>query len=255
MLEAEIKGKIPEIQAMEDILTSTVFGLLKYIVDKGVLLKILENAKTLSNKSFQDSINVNLIDYTTEILFWQRIPGYGEPDLIIRFKNNKKPELILCIEVKYYSSKSGEGDDDQLRRYFEGLDFTSSIKNSIFLGVIYLTKYPSKDELESSLFYMKKHNIADSENKLFQLRWYEVTKAIEEYDIKSLDERDRKILFDLLKYLHHKNLVEFTHFTFLSQDFYDNPPLFYHYEKKGFNGFSFLQEDFNLKFNNKMFYG
>ena len=119
MLQAEIKGKLPEIQNAEDVLTSNVFGLLKYISQKDLLINMLACARTIKGKGFLESIGVDLDDYSQEYLFWEKLSKFGEPDLTIKFQTDRQPNLILGIEVKYYSPKHGEGDDDQLKKYWQ----------------------------------------------------------------------------------------------------------------------------------------
>ena len=248
MIQAELHGKLSEIKNSEDVLTSNIFGLLKYLPND-ILLNILDHAKTLSGKK----IEFDLKSYIPEFIFWENIKGYGEPDLIIKFRNKVGHELILCIEIKYYSSKSGDGDNDQLKRYFEALSISSKEKSS-FLGVVYLTKYPSRKELEDSLYYIKQKELDDSEEKLFQLRWFEITKSLENYN-GVLNRHEDLIVKDLIEYLKYKNFVEFTDFTFQSKDFNFSPDRFYFIDYKEFKGFSFLKQDFNIGVNETIIYG
>lgn len=247
MIQAELHGKLFEIENSEDVLTSNIFGLLKYLPND-VFLNILDHAKTLSG----EKIEFDLKSYIPEFIFWENIKGYGEPDLIIKFRNKVGHELILCIEIKYYSSKSGEGDNDQLKRYFEALSISSKEK-SRFLGVVYLTKYPSRKELEDSLYHIEQKELDDAEEKLFQLRWFEITESLENYN-GVLNRRENLILNDLIKYLKYKNFVEFTGFSFQSKDFNISPDQFYVLDHQEFEGFSFLQ-DLNIGVNEKITYG
>jgi hypothetical protein len=248
MIQAELHGKLFEIENSEDVLTSNVFGLLKYLPND-VFLNILDHAETLSGKK----IEFDLKSYIPEFIFWENIKDYGEPDLIIKFRNKEGHELILCIEVKYYSSKSGDGENDQLKRYFEALSITSKEK-SCFLGVVYLTKYPSRKELEDSLYHIKQKELDDAEEKLFQLRWFEITKSLENYN-GVLNRHENLILKDLIKYLKYKNFVEFTGFSFQSKDFNFSTDHFYVLDHQEFKGFSFLKQDFNIEVNEKITYG
>lgn len=248
MIQAELHGKLFEIENSEDVLTSNIFGLLKYLPND-VFLNILDHAKTLSGKK----IEFDLKSYIPEFIFWENIKGYGEPDLIIKFRNKVGHELILCIEVKYYSSKSGDGENDQLKRYFEALSISSKEK-SCFLGVVYLTKYPSRKELEDSLYHIKQKELDDAEEKLFQLRWFEITKSLENYN-GVLNRHENLILKDLIKYLKYKNFVEFTGFSFQSKDFNFSTDHFYVLDHQEFKGFSFLKQDFNIEVNEKITYG
>jgi len=249
-----MKGKIPQVQGMEDVLTSNVFGLLKYITSNEVLLEILRHAKTLTAKSFLDCVGFDLKTWTPEFLFWEQVGHYGEPDLIIKFTKGIEPALILGVEVKYYSSKGGEGDDDQLRRYFDGMLEYASISKSTFLGLIYLTKYPSRREISESLSYITEKGATYAEDKVFQLKWFEITAGIECQDLrKSLAARDRMILDDLSAYLRHKNLISFSEFSFRSKPFDMSPDRFY--ESSKFKDFTFLRTDFEVPLFNKVFYG
>ncbi len=252
MIQAELKGKLPEVENSEDVLTSNIFGLLKY-VSKDVFLEILSHAKTLSEKKFLDCVEHKLVNYNFEFTFWENIDGFGEPDLIVKFKDETGHELVLCIEVKYYSSKSGEEDNDQLRRYFEGLTLPKS--KSDFLGVIYLTKYPSRKELEDSLKCIEQQGLIGAEDKLFQLRWFEITKAIEDYNKESLSKHERLILDDLLLYLKKKNFVEFTEFSFQTKEFNDFSDTFYESHFQKFDGFTFQNSDFDYNLNKNIIYG
>ena len=248
MIQAELHGKLLEIENSEDILTSNVFGLLKYL-PHDVFLNILNRAETLSGRKF----DFDLKGYIPEFIFWENIEGYGEPDLIIKFHNKDGYELILCIEIKYYSSKSGEGDNDQLRRYFEALTVSTKEK-SHFLGVVYLTKYPSRKELEDSLKHIKERKLDDTDEKLFQLRWFEITKSLQEYHGK-LNGSEKLILEDLIRYLKHKNFVEFTKFSFQAEEFDLPRDQFYILDYLEFKGFSFSKENFDTKINEKIIYG
>jgi len=58
--------KVPEVQNMEDVLTSSVFGLLKYITKQSIFIHILSYAKTLMGKSLLDCIDFDLHPYTPE---------------------------------------------------------------------------------------------------------------------------------------------------------------------------------------------
>lgn len=133
MIDAELKGKLPEVENKEDVLTSTIFGMLKHLTENQILSNILQNAISPSGHKLFECMDENIHDCQTEFMFWPNMPGFGEPDLIIVFKKEDGRKYQLCIEVKYHSSKSGVGEDDQLRRYFEALDPSSTVPKSISL--------------------------------------------------------------------------------------------------------------------------
>ena len=119
---------------------------------------------------------------------------------------------------------------------------------------MYLTKYPSRKELEDSLYHIKQKELDDAEEKLFQLRWFEITESLENYN-GVLNKPENLILKDLIKYLKYKNFVEFTGFSFQSKDFNISPDHFFVLYHQEFEGFSFLKQDFNIEVNEKITYG
>lgn len=138
-------------------------------------------------------------------------------------------------------------------RYFQGIDESANLSGSTFLGVIYLTKYPSRKEMSESLRHIQKKGYIMAEDRLFQLRWTELTEAIESYDISQLGTVERMILEDLINYLKYKNLIGFSKFSFQSEAFNIKPD--HYYEATKFRGFTFLRNVFDIPFNNKIFYG
>jgi len=122
MIQAELKGKLPEVANREDVLTSNVLGMLKYIPPQRALFRILEEARDYSaaRSTFLHNLSATGIELSAydsvEYLFWENSPVYGEPDLILLISSsgNDRIDLMLCIEVKLLSEKSRSGDRDQL---------------------------------------------------------------------------------------------------------------------------------------------
>jgi len=249
MFEAEIHGKLPEIADREDILTSTVFGLLKYVVDKEVIVKVLQHAKTCTGQNF----SYNLKGYEPLFKFWPSLNEFGYPDIIIEFVHSNERKAVVCLEVKYESQKSGEGEYDQLKRYFLGMQ--KYYPDSDFLGIVYLTDEQSEKDIKDSLDELEKAIKERPTEKIFGLRWSQVTKAIEEQDKQSLSEHDRRILEDVSRYLRYKNFVEFEKFTYLTSVFDTMPDVFYKHEHDSFSSFSYQHIDFADNLNNKIIYG
>lgn len=221
MLEAELEGKLPEVENYEDVLTSNVFGTIKYLPFEEGLLQILSEAVNHGTDDnfltyFRSKYNLDISEYMIgEILFWPSIEDYGEPDLVIilKSKGNENPNFILGIEVKYQSHKSGSGEErDQLKRYFESLQNKRSSYNDFegeFLGIIYLTSYNAKKEIEESISYIEKSHHDDEEvrEKFFRMRWKNLTSLFKE--IESENPFSKKIYTDIYRLLDKKNLKEF----------------------------------------------
>jgi len=253
MIEADLHGKIKEIENHEDLLTSTVFGMAKYISNPFIPY-LLSFAKTIKDMSFKDAINFDLRTSTPKIFFWKKLPSLREPDIIIEFQDADKTYL-LGVEVKFYSPKSGEGEDDQLKRYFQDLMSKSKNENSIFLGIVYLTKYPAYEDLKDSLRQIEDLQLdIDAKNMLFTLRWHDVTRAIMEYLKRDIPPIEKLILYDLIRYLKHKNLVEFNGFSFINKTLDALHEYHYVSKKKVFNGFSFHSSSFVVPNEEKILY-
>lgn len=112
MIEADIKRKLPEIANSEDVLTSTVFGLLKYRLMHNILAKFIGKAVLYQkdNVFFKDALNLTQgFQKGFEISFWKNCGDYGKPDLLIEGAG-----FAVVVEVKLNSTISGT---DQLRRY------------------------------------------------------------------------------------------------------------------------------------------
>lgn len=115
----------------EDYLTSTVFGHLRYIAPGLFWDELFASAKGLQRVHGKEySLGQLLADtgclpsvYSRlQTFFWRAHPIHGEPDLILVFSGTGLTPLVLLIEVKLRSEKSGTGDNDQLARYLRILD-------------------------------------------------------------------------------------------------------------------------------------
>ena len=146
---------------MEDILTSNVFGLLRYIQPKEGILKYLSCAedndgnrplKYLSSLSEipQESIKYEFWPW------WEESGCIGcEPDLVLSIKIPDKKDLLLLVEAKYLSGKSSEADEDydtptdQLAREWDNLRLRARAGKSDKTPIlVYLTAhyaFPKKD--------------------------------------------------------------------------------------------------------------
>ena len=120
MLLAEIHGKHAEaIEANEDYLTSAVFGHLRHVRKSAFWRGLFEKAKSADGSAtdlMSELLEAGITfeeDCEPTVLFWPRTP-YGEPDLLLSFRNPSSRPLVLVIEVKLFSMKSSSGAKDQL---------------------------------------------------------------------------------------------------------------------------------------------
>ena len=144
---------------MEDILTSNVFGLLKYVTPEEGLLNYLAFAEDedgnqpLKYLGFLHEVSQDSISYDFWP-WWEEPNCYGcEPDVVISLKISAQKKLLMLIEAKYLSGKSSEADEsydiptDQLAREWDNLSVRSNKSNECPV-LIYLTAhyaYPYQD--------------------------------------------------------------------------------------------------------------
>jgi hypothetical protein len=175
MIFAELRGKLgvnysraPE--RAEDLLTSTAFGLLRYLAPADGLLAILHLARPVRIEGDKilirpdpDWLAVGTIG-DISIEFWPYWPGYGEPDVLLTLRDPAgRAAALVAVEAKLHSPKSGRvrGDDepveeevadpDQLVRYWLGLQALKGGPSTL-RRLVYLTKHgaaPAEELAES----------------------------------------------------------------------------------------------------------
>lgn len=179
MLIALLKGKLSRDQEnMEDILTSNVFGLMKYLPPGEALFPFLKCAEDIEG----DNPLANLSQIATaEYEFWPMVKESDcircEPDLIIRIHDGGN-DYLLFIEAKYLSGKSSEEDQsieapyDQLAREWDNLICMAKRENAKPL-LIYVTAdigLPLQDiEISANEYFRKRKDQKDSMN--FECAW------------------------------------------------------------------------------------
>lgn len=133
MIEALLHGKLSrEQENMEDVLTSNVFGLLRYVQPNEGLLPFLAQAETPDGRKPLGGL-VHVTDIACEevaYLFWptnrEKWPSC-EPDVVIRVSFPHRRPAIISVEAKYHSGKSSFPDytterlTDQLAREWDDL--------------------------------------------------------------------------------------------------------------------------------------
>ena len=186
MLLAEIHGKrLEATRNSEDYLTSTVFGHLRYIAPGLFWDELFTRAKGILGLDGQEvSLGQRLADtgclpsvYSRlQAYFWSKHQSHGEPDLILVFSGAELPPLVLLIEVKLRSEKSGTGDNDQLAKYLRILDDLNAVGIHVPVGahryLVYLTPQDSKAELLASAGCSE--DPVTQRHRLFRLQWQDV---------------------------------------------------------------------------------
>ena len=210
MLQALLKGKLSrEQENMEDILTSNVFGLLKYVQPEDGILNYLSLAEDEDGKRPLKSLSSLSEDPLDSIEYefwpwWEEADCYGcEPDVVIKLKIPDKQDLLVLVEAKYLSGKSpevDEGDDtptDQLAREWDNLRVRADESDECPV-VVYLTAhyaYPYQDINDAISEYREKRPDC-ARPVIYWLSWRHLYKVCERSHLPILN--DIKLLLDRL---------------------------------------------------------
>ena len=169
MLQAMIHGKLTrEGEGLEDLLTSNIFGLMKYLPSEAALLPFLSLAKDpLRDHSLASWLKGTL--KVESFRFWPTLAHpkcFGcEPDVDIVFLHDDGTKAWILIEAKYRSGKSSEAiedterPNDQLAREFDNLRSISEQRGITRHALVYLTTdytCPQKELQESADEYERK---------------------------------------------------------------------------------------------------
>lgn len=277
MFEAEFAHKLPEIKAREDYLTSSIFGALKYLSPKDGIFPVIGEAFNYKlKKNLNEHLNstgVYLEDIKkVELCFWPKSIEYGEPDIVMILHGSNKDYAII-IEVKYFSYKHGEGEEDQLKRYFIALSTNKNratfacdaIKNfsGDLLAIIYLTQYEASEEIADTLDVLEKEGKKDVDDKFFHLKWQSVACVIENLLRNEKDLYRERIYDDIYKLLDFKNLTPFKGFSGLPEkiefeQLFESSAFFNTAEKilnNRFNGYLPIPKKLKLDYDKIIYYG
>ena len=210
MLQALLKGKLSrEQENMEDILTSNVFGLLKYVRPREGILNYLSLAedgdgeRPLQFLSSLSEVPHDSIEYEFWP-WWEEANCYGcEPDVVIKLKVPAKQDLLILIEAKYLSGKSSEADEvddtptDQLAKEWDNLRVKANRSDKRPV-LIYLTAhyaYPIRDINDAISEFLEKRP-DDATPVICWLSWRHLHTVCESTQLPILN--DIKLLLDRL---------------------------------------------------------
>jgi len=221
MVMAELGGKISRTGAnisdrSEDLLTSDVFGALRYLPPDEGLIRILCTAKRFSDgKCFEFGEG----EVLRETLFWNRLKE-SEPDVILVFEKS-----VVFIEVKYLSSKSGHfseeldamtnleaASSDQLYREFVDLhNYKGEFERRFLIYLSAHRKMPDEDLRAGS----RAISVLDAkltplfEMNTFWLSWYEVYTTVLQLIADQRDPYRIQLLSDIKNLLFKKGFRYF----------------------------------------------
>jgi hypothetical protein len=194
MLQALLRGKLSrDHEQIEDILTSNVFGLLRYDHPE-IICDFLGRAILHDGCKALDAAALHAGGISISWEFWPWWSEAGciacEPDVAITLENQDRHRIYLLIEAKLHAGKSSLSDQnplpfDQLAREWDNLVSRAQAKNSKPV-LIYMTSH----------FCIPRSEIADSINEvrfkrgseatIAWLSWRELPNVLDKYAMTSL---------------------------------------------------------------------
>ena len=138
MTVAEIHGKISETgtnlsERMEDLLTSNVFGSLRYLPAETALLPFLRTARSVRGESLQ--LEAGFVRTHSAFWPWLSSPGRNpcEPDLMLGLETEDRRVHLLLVEAKYHAGLSSEEDerDEPTNQLAKELDNLSAVSPAV----------------------------------------------------------------------------------------------------------------------------
>lgn len=203
MLNALLEGKLSsEQENMEDVLTSSVFGVFQYSAASAALIRFLRKSEPVYGDipipDDTDACQVRFDDYDFWP-FWSGLEGVDncEPDLVIRIRIPAGQDLLVGIEAKFHSGKSAspteDGDiSDQLAKQWVHLHKKAHEKSQV-PWLIYLTAdtaKPATDFLEAEGEISRKLAPSEAAHQLriSWLSWRELVDLFEGSDKKQLSD-------------------------------------------------------------------
>ena len=261
MLLAEIHGKnLGAARDNEDYLTSTVFGHLRYVPPGPFWDEFLKRAKGLPGPDQSEASLEQVLANSAcspsyysglEVQFWKSHPRYGEPDVLLVFSGKNRLPLVILIEAKLWSGKSGIGEHDQLSRYLRILDDLDAmglrVDSRAPRFLVYLTPRDALAEVKASCDVAA--NVERARERMFRLQWQDVLAAAESGNGATplAEPTTQTVLRDVARFLRALGLAYFNGFTRCSDLREIGWVSFYRCSLGGFRGFGRVAELGNIE--------
>lgn len=214
----ELYGKIPKNSSFiysEDVLTSTIFGNLRYLNNNWLLNNFISQATDLNGGHY-----VGNLSEKTVINFWRKYSSKSksnnnEPDLVFEDEDN-----VLIIECKYHSPLEEQNLEDE-RSYENQLIRYSTIINEYYSekkskNIIFLT---TKHYCDIYRIFEETRKKLSSNIGLYWLIWENLYTSIREYQLQETSKGEDIILYDLKEFLKKRDLISFTGIRIQKTDF------------------------------------
>ena len=243
MTVAEIHGKISETgtnlsERMEDLLTSDIFGCMRYLPPQKVLIPFLGSANSFHGNTL--TVLDKIINVHYSFWPWLKLPGRipCEPDVVLGLETEGGRVHLVLVEAKYYSGLSSEEDEhtepsDQLARELDNLDAitcaTLGWKPDLHISsrtLLFITPdmgIPRNLLAQSLSEYKRKRRM---EGDIFWVSWRFLPSILERSLEKETVPEHAAVLDDMLNLLLRKGLIMFGGVKPVTK--YFDLPIFYH---------------------------
>jgi hypothetical protein len=206
----------------EDLLTSNIFGCLRYVPPKKVLLPFLETSQSLSGKHLPRLDSVCRVHCS----FWPSLRSIGhaacQPDVVLGLETEDNLIHLVMVEAKYLSGPSSEENDENLPHHQLGreLDQLFTVSPSTLhwettleiatRSLIYVTMDFSipKDDIERAC---REYSSKRGRNaKIYWTSWRSLPAILESCLVSETIEEFRMVMEDMLYLLEKKWLILFS---------------------------------------------
>ena len=226
MTIAELHGKLnPDSpcgahERMEDLLTSDVFGTMKYAGWQYGFMNWLRSAQSPDGKGCAANVlPANDIIQRVHFLFWPSLRNSREPDLLLGIETIKGEIIQVMIEAKYFSGtsdieiaaeeitpeRSGNQIADQVNCF---PTFFPNLKNKVIGSVhLYVTAH---DSCPIYVYERAEEHIKMKDIPLFWLNWQSLPALLS--NVQPEDQGRQEMISDLIQLLQRKNLIPFDGF-------------------------------------------
>jgi len=244
MTVAEIRGKISEAgtnlsERMEDLLTSDIFGCVRYLPPQNVLLPFFRSAHSCHGTTLTVLDKIIEVHYS----FWPWLKLSGripcEPYVVLGLETEGSQVHLVLVEAKYYSGLSSQEDEraepnDQLARELDNLDAVScatlgwrthlEIASRALLFVTQDMGIPRDLLVQSLAEYARKRK---RDGDIFWASWRFLPSILERSLEKESVPENKAVLADMFALLLRKELIMFGGVEPITE--YFALPEFYHF--------------------------
>lgn len=227
MTIAELYGKLsPERpscahERLEDLLTSDVFGTMKYAGWQYGFMNWLRSAVSPDGHSCAvDTLPTDSHIRHVHFVFWPTLRNGREPDLLLGIETYTGELLQIMVEAKYYSGTSDiEMSVDEMKPELSGNqiadqvncfpDLFPNLRNRISQSIhLFVTAH---DMCPTRIYEVASHYILKKDILLFWLNWQSLCAFLEETLVE--DHGRQELINDLIELLKRKDLIPFNGFA------------------------------------------